>query len=285
MQRHCAHDRCRSASVFGTTDNVRPAEALKRDGGEGIKTGEAARAVRAAPVVFGRPAYPPRMEFDPADLPVALRYNLMIGTIVPRPIAVVGTASPDGRPNVAPFSFFMGCGSNPMCLVVSVANPPGGAGEKDTLRNAKPVEEGGTGVFTVSVATEDTLARIVACAEPLPYGESEFDLAGLTPTWGTKVRAPRVRESPVSYECRTRQLVRMAPGVEGASTLIIGEVVHVHLDDALAHERYHIDPAKLRAVGRMGGPDYCTTRERAPLPYGRGALAKPVAWTRDQPPA
>ncbi len=221
------------------------------------------------------------MELDPADLPVALRYNLMIGTILPRPIAVVGTASPDGRPNVAPFSFFMGCGSNPMCLVVSVANPPGGAGEKDTLRNAKPVEEGGTGVFTVSVATEHTLVRIVACAEPLPYGESEFDLAGLTPVWGTKVRAPRVLESPVSYECRTRQLVRMAPGVEGASTLIIGEVVHVHVDDSLAHERYHIDPAKLRAVGRMGGPDYCTTRERAALPYGRGALAKPVTWTRD----
>jgi flavin reductase (DIM6/NTAB) family NADH-FMN oxidoreductase RutF len=225
------------------------------------------------------------MEIDPAGLPANLRYNLMIGAIVPRPIAVVGTAGPDGRPNVAPFSFFMGTGSDPMCLVVSVANPPGGTGEKDTLRNAKPVDEGGTGEFTVSVCTEDNLARIVACAEPLPYGESEFALAGLTPVPGTKVRAPRVRESPVTFECRTRQVIRMAPGRVGASNLLIGEVIHVHLDDALAHERFHIDPAKLRAVGRMGGLAYCTTRERAALPYGRGSLETPVEWTRAQPPA
>ena len=78
------------------------------------------------------------MEIDPESLPVDRRYALMIGAIVPRPIAVVGTCDPAGRPNLAPFSFFTGVGSEPMGLVVSVANPPGGAGEKDTLRNAKP---------------------------------------------------------------------------------------------------------------------------------------------------
>jgi flavin reductase (DIM6/NTAB) family NADH-FMN oxidoreductase RutF len=63
------------------------------------------------------------MELDPASIPSKLRYNLMIGAIVPRPIAVIGTCSVDGRLNLAPFSFFMGCGSEPMCLVVSVSNP------------------------------------------------------------------------------------------------------------------------------------------------------------------
>ena len=218
------------------------------------------------------------MELDVASIPVNLRYNLMIGAIVPRPIAVVGTCSPDGRPNLAPFSFFMGCGSDPMTLVVSIANPPGGAGEKDTLRNAKPVAEGGTGEFTVSVATEANIVRVVACAEPLPHGESEFELAGLTPVPGSAVRAPRPAESPVTFECRTLQVVRMAPGRHGASNLLVGEVVRVHVADGLANERMHVQADLLRAVGRMGGSDYCTTRERAPIPAGRAALGHAVGW-------
>jgi flavin reductase (DIM6/NTAB) family NADH-FMN oxidoreductase RutF len=218
------------------------------------------------------------MELDVAEIPVRLRYNLMIGAIVPRPIAVVGTCSPDGRPNLAPFSFFMGCGSDPMTLVVSVANPPGGAGEKDTLRNAKPVAEGGTGEFTVSVATEANVARVVACAEPLAHGESEFELSGLTPVPGSAVRAPRPAESPVTFECRTLQVIRMAPGREGASNLLVGEVVRVHVADGLANERMHLDADRLAAVGRMGGSDYCTTRERGAIPAGRAALEQPPGW-------
>ena len=218
------------------------------------------------------------MEIEATSLPVALRYNLMIGAIVPRPIAVVGTCSTDGRPNLAPFSFFMGCGSDPMTLAVSIANPPGGAGEKDTLRNAKPVAEGGTGEFTVSVATEANILRVVACAEPLAHGESEFELAGLTPVPGSAVRAPRPAESPVTFECRTLQVLRMAPGRQGASNLLIGEVVRVHVADGLANERLHVHADLLRAVGRMGGSDYCTTRERAPIPAGHAALGHSVGW-------
>jgi flavin reductase (DIM6/NTAB) family NADH-FMN oxidoreductase RutF len=218
------------------------------------------------------------MELDVAEIPVRLRYNLMIGAIVPRPIAVVGTCDAAGRPNLAPFSFFMGCGSDPMTLVVSVANPPGGAGEKDTLRNAKPVAEGGTGEFTVSVATEGNISRVVACAEPLAHGESEFALAGLTPVPGSAVRAPRPAESPVTFECRTLQVVRMAPGREGASNLLVGQVVRVHVAEGFANERMHVDADLLRAVGRMGGSDYCTTRERAAIPAGRPALTHPAEW-------
>ena len=219
------------------------------------------------------------MEIDPDSLPVDRRYALMIGAIVPRPIAVVGTCDASGRPNLAPFSFFTGVGSEPMALVVSVANPPGGAGEKDTLRNAKPESEGGTGTFTVSVATEALITRIVACAEPLAHGESEFALAGLTPATGTRVRAPRPAESPLTFECVTQQVVRMAPGVPGASNLLIGRVVLVHVQDGLVDERMRIDPARLAAVGRMGGIEYCTTQERAAIPSGRGALGLEVRWS------
>lgn len=221
------------------------------------------------------------MEIDPDSLPVDRRYALMIGAIVPRPIAVVGTCDALGRPNLAPFSFFTGFGSEPMGLVVSVANPPGGAGEKDTLRNAKPGSEGGTGAFTVSVATESNIAQVVACAEALAHGESEFELSGLTPIAGHRVRAPRPAESPVTFECVTQQVVRMAPGLPGASNLLIGRVVLVHVRDDLVDARLRIDPARLAAVGRMGGIEYCSTHERAAIPSGREALGHGVRWSRD----
>jgi flavin reductase (DIM6/NTAB) family NADH-FMN oxidoreductase RutF len=218
------------------------------------------------------------MEIEAASLPVALRYNLMIGAIVPRPIAVVGTCDALGRPNLAPFSFFTGGGSDPMTLVVCVANPPGGHGEKDTLRNAKPAAEGGTGEFTVSVATESNVLRVVACAEPLAHGDSEFGLSGLTPLPGSAVRAPRVAESPLCFECRTLQVVRLGPGRVGGGNLLIGEVVRAHVADGLADERMHVDAARLAAVGRMGGLDYCATRDRAAIPSGRGALGAAPGW-------
>ncbi|MBY0263026.1 MAG: flavin reductase family protein, partial [Phycisphaerales bacterium] len=131
------------------------------------------------------------MHLDPATLPAADRYKLLIGCIVPRPIAVVSTLSPDGRPNLAPFSFFNGVGSDPMLLLFCPANKPDGT-EKDSLRNAAPVADGGTGEFVVNVATEDFARQMAACAEPLDYGQSEFDLAGLHPAPSQVVRPPRL---------------------------------------------------------------------------------------------
>lgn len=227
------------------------------------------------------------MEIDPETLSPKLRYNLVIGTVVPRPIAIVGTLSREGRPNLAPFSCFMYAGTNPLTLVVSPANPAEHneqRSEKDTLRNAKPVEEGGTGEFTVSIATEEIIQRVVACAEPLPFGQSEFDFAGLRAATSTRVRAPRLGDSPVSFECRTHSVVRLNPGQPGGGNLLIGTVVNIHMRDDLVEERFHTDAALLRAVGRMGGPQYCTTRELATIPMGAPALSTPVEWrgTSDQ---
>jgi len=212
------------------------------------------------------------VELDPSQLPASERYKLLIGAIVPRPIAVVGTAAADGSSvNLAPFSFFAGAGSEPMALLFCPANDERGA-EKDTLRNAKPLAEGGAGEFTVSVAAAPIIRQVVAAAESLPYGASEFDLAGLTPQQGRIVRAPFVRESPVAFECRTRQVVRLGPGLPNAGNIVIGEVLRVHVRDDLIDERRRIDPAKLDAIGRMGGFGYCTTRDRFELPWGAAAL-------------
>lgn len=209
---------------------------------------------------------------DPASLPVDRRYALLIGSIVPRPIAVVGTCAPDGsEPNLAPFSFYAGAGSDPMCLLFCPANRPDGS-EKDSLRHAKPRAEGGSGEFTVSVATEPIIRQVVACAEELRPDASEFDLSGLTPVRGTTVRAPRVAESPITFECRTLQVIRTNPGRPSGGNIVLGQVVWIHAEPALIDDRFRVDPDRLLAVGRMGGMDYARTRDRFALPWGAAAL-------------
>ncbi len=158
-----------------------------------------------------------------------------------------------------------------MTLLFCPANNAQGA-EKDTLRNAKPVGEGGTGEFVVNVATEEYATRVAGAAEPLAYGESEFDLVGLTPGPSATVRPPRVAESPVAFECRTLQVIRLNPGVAAGGNVVIGRVVHVFIRDGLADSRLRTDPARLAAIGRMGGLGYCRTRDRFEMPMGRGAM-------------
>tara|TARA_Y100001933_G_C18856597_1_gene504091 strand:- start:66 stop:776 length:711 start_codon:yes stop_codon:yes gene_type:complete len=221
------------------------------------------------------PSIPPTTMLDPAELSVAERYKLLIGCVTPRPIAFVSTVSADGRPNLAPFSFFNAVGSNPMTLLFCPANTPEG-GEKDTLRNAKPADDengdGGTGEFVVNVATHELRQKVAGAAEDLPFGESEFELVGLTPTPCEVVRAPRVAESPVAFECKTTQVIRTNPGEPGGGNVVMGEVVRVHVREGLVNERMHTDLDALDAIGRMGGKSYCTTRERFDLPVGRAAL-------------
>lgn len=220
----------------------------------------------------GRCHYDFHMEFDPDALAQHDRYKLLIGCITPRPIALVSTLSPAGRPNLAPFSFFAGVGSNPMTLLFCPANNADGS-EKDTLRNAKPVSEGGTGEFVVNLACRSYAARVAAAAESLPYGESEFDLAGLTTAPSRIVRPFRAAQSPVAFECRTLQVIRTNPGAPAGGNIVLGHIVHVFVRDDAINDRLHSDPAILDTIGRMGGLEYCTTRERFSMPMGRTALS------------
>jgi len=211
------------------------------------------------------------MELNPDDLDVRDRYKLLIGCIVPRPIAYVSTIDAEGRTNLAPFSFFNGVGSNPMTILFCPANNADGS-EKDTLRNCKPRAEGGLGEFVVNAATEAIERQVAGAAEPLAHGESEFELVGLTPSPSAAVGPPRVGESPVSFECRTLDVIRTNPGAPAGGNIVIGRVVHVHVADELINERFHTDPDRLRAIGRMGGLGYCRTRDRFDMPMGREAL-------------
>lgn len=211
------------------------------------------------------------MELQPESLEIHDRYKLLIGSVVPRPIAFVSTISPEGALNIAPYSFFTAVGSNPMTLLFCPGTKTDGS-DKDTLRNALPPEEGGTGQFVVNVATEDYAREVAAAAEMLPHGESEFDLIGLKPHPSSKVRPPRLAESPISFECETVQVLRTAPGEPASGNMVIGRVLCVHVDEALINERFHIDAAQFRAIGRMGGYEYCRTRNLFEMPRGRAAL-------------
>lgn len=214
------------------------------------------------------------MIIRPDELSIENRYKLLIGCIVPRPIAFVSTIDQSGRLNLAPFSFFNAVSSNPPILAFAPANTPAGE-PKDTLRNAQPANEGGTGEFVVNIVPE-TLARpMSACAEALPHGQSEFELSGLTPAPSQLVKPPRVLECPIAFECVTTQILRFNPGQPAGGNLVLGRVVLVHAQDGLIDDRFHIDADRLAAIGRMGGPTYCRTRERFTMPMGKAALTQP----------
>ncbi|MBS0190463.1 MAG: flavin reductase family protein [Planctomycetes bacterium] len=212
------------------------------------------------------------MIIDPSQISISDRYKLLIGGITPRPIALVSTASPAGRLNLAPFSFFAGVGSNPLTLLFCPVNNPNGT-EKDSLRNAKTRAEGGTGQFVVNVVSHRFARQMAASAEELPYEQSEFELSGLQQAPSSRVAPPRVADAAMAFECETRQVIRTNPGQPGGGNIVIGEVVSVFIRDDAAGDRLHIDPDVLDTVGRMAGTTYCLTRDRFELPMGRKALS------------
>lgn len=228
------------------------------------------------PVLPIRPLKSPVTEsltgfIDPAAMPASERYKLLIGGVVPRPIALVSSISPAGALNLAPFSFFCGVGSEPMTLLFCPASKPDGS-DKDTLRNVCLPADGGTGEFVVNVVSHAIGRRASACAEPLPHGESEFAFSGLTPAASVKVRPPRVAESLLSFECLTRQIIRTNAGKPDSGNIVLGEVVGITSAPGLVNERRHVDASMLDAIGRMGGDSYCTTHDRFRIPRGAAAL-------------
>ena len=210
------------------------------------------------------------MELLPDSVDIRDRYKLLIGSVVPRPIAFVSTISPAGAHNLAPYSFFTAVGSNPMTLLFCPATKPDGS-DKDTLRNCLPPEEGGVCEFW-STWLRDLCAKGGCRGRDAPYGESEFDLTGLTPLPSSKVRPPRLAQSPVAFECETVQILRTAPDRPASGNVVMGRVVYIHVDDVLINDRFHIDADRLEAIGRMGGLEYCRTRDRFEMPRGREAL-------------
>ncbi|MCU1261901.1 MAG: hypothetical protein JWO80_4786 [Bryobacterales bacterium] len=192
---------------------------------------------------------------DPAESDPRNIYKLMVGAIVPRPIAFVSTLSAAGVRNLAPFSFFTAVSANPPVICFSPMIRGSDASKKDTLRN---IEE--TGEFVVNVVSEEFAKAMNACSGEYPPEVDEFDVSKLTPIPSEAVKPPRVAEAHVQMECRLCKVVHVSAKPLGGS-LVLGEVLRFHVDDAIVHN-FSIDPDKLNAIGRMGGPTYVRTTNR-----------------------
>lgn len=194
------------------------------------------------------------MLVDPAHASSVDLYHLLIGAIVPRPIAWVSTISPRGVPNLAPFSYFNGVGVAPPSLCFSPLNRRDGS-KKHTIRNIEDVPE-----FVVNVVPARLADAMNISSGDLDYEVSEFAAAGVTPQAAQRVRPPRVAESPISMECELIQIVEVGTGPLAAN-LVIGRIVLMHVDDAVLDPAGRIDPRKLDLIGRMGGDAYTRTRD------------------------
>jgi flavin reductase (DIM6/NTAB) family NADH-FMN oxidoreductase RutF len=191
------------------------------------------------------------MEIDPENIPWKSIYKIMIGSIVPRPIGWISTVNEHGQPNLAPFSFFNAAGANPPHLVICPMIRGEDGKTKDTYNNIRQ-----TGEFVANIVTETLAAAMNITSTEFPAGVDEFAISGLTPVPSAIVHPPRVLESPIHYECRLAHLIDLGDQ-PGASSVIVGRVVHIHVSDSVLKDTDKIDLSRLRPIGRLAGSGYC----------------------------
>lgn len=197
------------------------------------------------------------LSFDFARLSPREKYKILIGSVVPRPIALVTTVDAEGRVNAAPFSFFNALSADPPILALGVEHHAD-LSPKDTTRNALLNQE-----FTVNIVNDALVEAMNICAVPFEPGFDELLAAGLTAIPGSRVGCPRIGEAPVALECRRM----MGLSIGQSREIILGEVLMAHVrDDLIDPATLYIDQLGLDAIGRMGGHGYARTREYFDLP-------------------
>ena len=193
------------------------------------------------------------MFYDPDKDDHGLRHNPFKSCVVPRPIGWISTISARGVHNLAPFSQFQNLTFDPP-YVMFAANQNSLGGRKDTVAN---VEQ--TGEFVYNMATYDLRDAVNRSAVEVPPEVDEFDLAGVTKAPSVKVRPCRVAESPVQFECRYYQTIRLpGNGPMGTVDVVIGRVVLVHIADGALKPDGRLDILKVRPLARLGYYDYTT---------------------------
>lgn len=190
-------------------------------------------------------------------------YKYLIGSILPRPIAVVSTRNIDGTNNLAPFSFFTAVSATPMIIAFCPMIRSSDGQFKDTVKNILREKE-----FVINFCTEDNYSKVNLASTELPYGEDEFTFSGLTPIDSVLIKAKRVKESPVQFECEFRDMLCYGKK-PGAGSLITGEVKLIHVDESIIRDG-KIATDLLKPVGRGAGNDWFKTD----LPFQLERLTK-----------
>jgi flavin reductase (DIM6/NTAB) family NADH-FMN oxidoreductase RutF len=200
------------------------------------------------------------VDLELARLPALERYKLLIGLVIPRPIAWVSTLSENGVANCAPFSFFNVISEEPPLCILSFNRRSDGA-MKHTLKNIRR-----TGEFVVNLVDEGSANAMHLSSAEIPEAESEFAGSGLTPVPARLVKHPRIGEAAASLECRVERRIEFGPERE----MVVGEILLVHAREGIIDPiTKRISEDLYRPVGRLFASRYCTTRQRFNLP---GAL-------------
>jgi flavin reductase (DIM6/NTAB) family NADH-FMN oxidoreductase RutF len=187
---------------------------------------------------------------DPTDLHIKDLHQFIVGAIAPRPIAFASTIDENGVPNLAPYSFFNAFSSNPPILVFSSNRRVQGNTTKDTLHNVQK-----TGEVVINVVNYDIVRQMTIASVNYAPGVSEFEKSGLTPIPSVMVKAPRVKESPVQFECKVKEIITLGEN-GGAGHLVICEVLKLHIRESVIDANNRIDPNKIDLVGRLGRAYY-----------------------------
>jgi flavin reductase (DIM6/NTAB) family NADH-FMN oxidoreductase RutF len=181
-------------------------------------------------------------------------YKLLIGAIVPRPIAFVSTVSPEGVGNLAPFSFFNGVSSVPPAIMIAITRRNDGS-KKDTLRNIEATRQ-----FVVNSVAEWLVEPMNHCSADYPYGVDEMRKVGLTPLPSLRVKPPRVKESPIQMECELYDTMEVGPGVVGSSTIVVGKILQMHVHEP-AYDNGRLRLEAIQPISRLAGASYGRTTE------------------------
>ena len=193
------------------------------------------------------------LSFDPSMNTERENYKLLIGSIIPRPIAFVTSLGKSGTLNGAPFSYFNIVSSNPP--MISLAIQRNGGKQKDTARNILETKE-----FVVHIVDQDNVEKVNETAASLPPDQSEIERAQLTPVQSTQISVPGIKEAKVRFECTLEHSVELGGEDSTGCDLLIGKVVQFHIDDCL-HENGRINPLALGAVSRLAGQSYAKIGE------------------------
>ena len=197
------------------------------------------------------------MDLRFAELSPLERYKLLIGLVIPRPLAWISTYSANGVANCAPFSFFNVFSEDPPLCVIGI-NPRSDGQIKHSLKNIRRTKE-----FVVNLVDEDTANAMHLCGSEFPEEVSEFKEAGLTPVPAITVQHPRIAQAAACLECKVERLIV----ISGTRELVLGEILLVHARDGIIDpDTKRISDKNYRPIGRLFADRYCTTRERFNLP-------------------
>jgi flavin reductase (DIM6/NTAB) family NADH-FMN oxidoreductase RutF len=193
------------------------------------------------------------MEISPESRSNQDIYKILIGTVLPRPIAWVSTVDASGNVNLAPFSFFTVASVNPPILCFSPLLQEDST-EKDTLVNIKQTSE-----FVVNIVSYYLAQAMNRTSGPYPSEVNEFDIAGITAKQSTVVKPPCVADSLVNFECKLQEIITFG-SEPGAGNLILGRVCNIHIHPDIIRNG-KVDFKSLDAIGRLGGNMYTTIRD------------------------